>query len=62
MEKTVFQYHQDLNGLEVLKAQYKQQNFARHSHEGYTIGLIENGAQRFFAVAQIMSRQQAVLS
>lgn len=48
MENTVFQYHQDLNGLEVLKAQYKQQNFARHSHEGYTIGLIENGAQRFF--------------
>lgn len=48
MEKTVFQYHHELNGLEVLQAQYKQQNFARHSHEGYTIGLIENGAQRFF--------------
>lgn len=48
MEKTIFQYHNELNGLEVLHAQYKQQNFARHSHEGYTIGLIENGAQRFF--------------
>jgi len=38
----------DLGGLELLRAQYHTQCFSRHVHEGYTIGVIEQGAQRFF--------------
>ncbi|EEX40141.1 L-rhamnose operon transcriptional activator RhaR [Vibrio furnissii CIP 102972] len=38
----------ELGGIELLDAQYETQNFSRHSHEGYTIGVIERGAQRFY--------------
>lgn len=38
----------ELGGLDLLDAQYEKQNFSRHSHEGYTVGVIETGAQRFF--------------
>ena len=38
----------DFSGLEVVDAKYKNQNFSKHVHEGYTIGVIETGAQRFF--------------
>ena len=38
----------ELGGLELLNAKYEKQNFSRHSHEGYTIGVIETGAQRFY--------------
>ena len=38
----------ELGGLELLDAKYEKQNFSRHSHEGYTIGVIETGAQRFY--------------
>ncbi|WP_020408374.1 AraC family ligand binding domain-containing protein [Hahella ganghwensis] len=37
-----------LEGLEFVRAQYHKQNFSRHVHEGYTIGVIDRGAQRFF--------------
>ncbi len=37
-----------LDGLEFVRAQYLKQNFSRHVHEGYTIGVVERGAQRFF--------------
>ena len=37
-----------LNGIEIVDAYYKTQTFSRHVHEGYTIGVIEQGAQRFF--------------
>lgn len=47
-EKAVYQYANDLGGIELLDANYHKQNFSRHSHEGYTIGVIESGAQRFF--------------
>lgn len=43
-----FQIAAELGGLELLDAKYEKQNFSRHSHEGYTIGVIEKGAQRFF--------------
>ncbi|MDF2152720.1 AraC family transcriptional regulator [Vibrio sp. CAU 1672] len=43
-----FQIARELGGLELLDAKYEKQNFSRHSHEGYTIGVIEKGAQRFF--------------
>lgn len=37
----------ELGGLETLQAQYHHQNFSRHTHEGYTVGVIDAGAQRF---------------
>ena len=37
-----------LGGLEILQATYDKQNFSRHTHEGYTVGVIEHGAQRFW--------------
>ncbi|WP_299178564.1 AraC family transcriptional regulator [uncultured Neptuniibacter sp.] len=37
----------ELGGLETLSASYHRQNFSRHTHEGYTVGIIEQGAQRF---------------
>ncbi|PKF77904.1 AraC family transcriptional regulator [Vibrio sp. vnigr-6D03] len=39
---------QELGGLELLDACFEKQNFSRHSHEGYTVGVIETGAQRFY--------------
>jgi len=36
------------NGIEVVNANYTKQNFSKHVHEGYTIGVIEYGAQRFY--------------
>lgn len=47
-ESAIYSYAQELGGLEVLSASYHHQNFSRHSHEGYTIGLIDDGAQRFY--------------
>ncbi|MDG3085713.1 AraC family transcriptional regulator [Vibrio hannami] len=47
-EKADYKITQELGGLEILDAEYETQNFSRHSHEGYTIGVIENGAQRFY--------------
>ncbi|ARU55703.1 AraC family transcriptional regulator [Oleiphilus messinensis] len=38
----------ELGGLELLQAKYHRQCFSRHVHEGYCIGLIEQGAQRFW--------------
>ncbi len=47
-ERADYKIAAELGGLEILDAQYDKQNFSRHSHEGYTIGLIETGAQRFY--------------
>jgi AraC-like DNA-binding protein len=47
-ERADYTITEELGGLEMLNAKYDKQNFSRHSHEGYTIGLIETGAQRFF--------------
>ncbi|MGR5066043.1 AraC family transcriptional regulator [Photobacterium sp. DNB22_13_2] len=47
-EDASFSIADELGGLELLQAKYKRQNFSRHSHEGYTIGVIEKGAQRFY--------------
>ena len=38
----------DLGGLEVLQATYRRQTFSRHSHEGFCVGVIDDGAQRFY--------------
>lgn len=37
-----------LGGIEQLHARFENHTFARHSHEGYTIGVIEQGAQGFY--------------
>lgn len=47
-EKANYQYSNVLNGLEIVDAQYEKQTFSKHVHEGYTIGIIEQGAQRFY--------------
>ncbi|AXY57310.1 AraC family transcriptional regulator [Acinetobacter chinensis] len=47
-EQVDFLHLQELGGLELLKAQYRQKQFSRHVHEGYCIGIIEDGAQSFF--------------
>ncbi|WP_367990241.1 AraC family ligand binding domain-containing protein [Vibrio sp. NTOU-M3] len=47
-ESASFQIAQEFGGLELLDAKYTHQNFSRHSHEGYTIGVIDKGAQRFY--------------
>ncbi|WP_288688172.1 AraC family ligand binding domain-containing protein, partial [uncultured Acinetobacter sp.] len=36
---------QELGGLELLKASYQETEFSKHTHEGYCIGLIDEGAQ-----------------
>lgn len=48
IEQAKFHVAKELGGLEILDAKYDKQNFSRHSHEGYTIGVIEQGAQRFY--------------
>lgn len=47
-ERAEFQFTKELGGIELLDATYYKQNFSRHSHEGYTIGVIDSGAQRFY--------------
>jgi AraC-like DNA-binding protein len=47
-ERASYRITEELGGLELLDADYEKQNFSRHSHEGYTIGVIETGAQRFY--------------
>lgn len=41
---------QELGGLELLKASYQQTQFSKHTHEGYCIGLIDEGAQSFLTL------------
>ncbi|WP_286238635.1 AraC family transcriptional regulator [Neptuniibacter halophilus] len=47
--REIANYHRvdELGGLEVLSARYEQQTFSRHTHAGYTLGVIDQGAQRF---------------
>tara|TARA_Y100000034_G_scaffold124923_1_gene173753 strand:- start:718 stop:1545 length:828 start_codon:yes stop_codon:yes gene_type:complete len=47
-EQAKYHYADVLNGLEIVDAKYERQTFSKHVHEGYTIGLIEQGAQRFY--------------
>lgn len=43
-----YSYADDLGGLALLDANYHHQRFSRHVHEGFCIGVIDVGAQRFF--------------
>lgn len=47
-ERAIYSIADELGGIEILDANYHHQNFSRHSHEGYTVGVIENGAQQFY--------------
>ncbi|MBF9002418.1 AraC family transcriptional regulator [Vibrio nitrifigilis] len=47
-ESAKFHVADELGGIELLDAKYETQTFSRHSHEGYTIGVIERGAQSFY--------------
>lgn len=47
-ESAKFQVADELGGIELLDAKYETQTFSRHSHEGYTVGVIERGAQSFY--------------
>jgi len=37
----------NLQGVQLLAADYRHQSFSRHSHEGYAFGIIERGELRF---------------
>ncbi|GLX79999.1 AraC family transcriptional regulator [Thalassotalea insulae] len=47
-EQVNFLYHRELGGLEMVRAQYRHKNFAKHCHETYTISVIETGVQKFY--------------
>ena len=47
-EQANYLHVSELGGLELLKAHYHQTQFSKHVHEGYCIGVIEDGAQSFF--------------
>ncbi len=47
-EKARYRHLSELGGLEMLQARYVRQRFPRHVHETYCIGVIEDGAQRFY--------------
>ncbi len=47
-ERTRYQRLDMLGGLDMLEARYHQQRFSRHVHETFCIGVIEEGAQRFY--------------
>ncbi|GHO46178.1 AraC family transcriptional regulator [Ktedonospora formicarum] len=46
-EQATFWRDPNLNNLELLHATYVTHSFAPHTHEGYAIGVIEDGAERF---------------
>ncbi len=47
-EKARFYHAPEMGGLDLLRAQYTHHHFSRHSHEGYTLGVVERGAEGFF--------------
>ncbi|WP_257981408.1 helix-turn-helix transcriptional regulator [Aeromonas salmonicida] len=47
-EQTHFQRIDALGGVDMLQARYYKQRFARHVHDTFCIGVIDQGAQRFY--------------
>ncbi|MGJ8679719.1 AraC family transcriptional regulator [Paraglaciecola sp.] len=47
-EQANFSIANAFDGIEIVSADYKKQTFSKHVHEGYTIGVIDKGAQRFY--------------
>ncbi|WP_130802888.1 AraC family transcriptional regulator [Acinetobacter ihumii] len=52
-EQANYLHLRELGGLELLKAHYHQTQFSKHVHEGYCIGVIEDGAQSFFRTGEL---------
>ncbi|MEB3753997.1 AraC family transcriptional regulator [Acinetobacter sp. MD2(2019)] len=52
-EQANYLHLSELGGLELLKAQYHQTQFSKHVHEGYCIGVIEDGAQSLFRTGEL---------
>jgi len=52
-EQANYLHVSELGGLELLKAHYHQTQFSKHVHEGYCIGVIEDGAQSFFRTGEL---------
>jgi AraC-like DNA-binding protein len=52
-EKANFTIANAFDGIEIVHADYKDQTFSKHVHEGYTIGVIDEGAQRFYRSGNI---------
>lgn len=48
-----YKHFKELGGLELLKARYQHMQFSKHVHEGYCIGIIEDGAQAFIRNGQM---------
>ena len=51
-EQAKFKIHQELGGIEMVNAKYHHHNFSKHSHETYTINIIETGCQRFLSAGK----------
>ena len=47
-EQAFFWHAPDLGNLELLRASFVTHTFARHTHEGFAIGVIERGAEAFY--------------
>ena len=47
-EKVHFWQALEYDGLELLRATYRTHTFSRHIHETFAIGVIEQGAERFY--------------
>lgn len=64
-EKATFNVVQKLEndqGIEIVEAQYRTHSFTKHVHEGYTIGVIDLGAQRFYRTgAQHVAGQNSLI-
>lgn len=61
-EKADFKIANAFNGVETVNATYQQQNFSKHVHEGYTIAVIDEGAQRFYrSGAEHVAGQDAII-
>ncbi|MEJ6476965.1 AraC family transcriptional regulator [Pseudoalteromonas piscicida] len=62
MQHSKFSFHRELGGLEVLHNIDKQEDFGRHSHSGYTLALVDCGAQRFYrSGGEHFAKQQSII-
>lgn len=60
-ESVHFHLASELGGLELLDAKYTHQNFSRHSHEGFTIGVIEKALKSSIEPEAIILRLKTAL-
>jgi AraC-like DNA-binding protein len=63
LESAHYTHASDIGGLEYLKASFRHQNFSRHIHEGFCVGVIEEGAQGFYrsGANHVASRDSIIL-